>query len=260
LKHHSFDSKSRWALHKDDAKAAFLEEIMRTEVGISSDKEKDCFRFLSENDSYRFSQHYLRYFLTLRSVMEHMPSVEKMSILETGGASPILDFFSQNNETYTSTSDLRVGIDAPTEAMDVVFSFEVLEHIKDQPEKTFDEIVLFQNSGVKCFASEVTRVLKPGGLCFLSTPNPVSLLCFKRIIDGEPPAVFRPHVREYSRAEVESLFSGLELVHYETFFAFFLVRKAARLRLIEAFERAGGNPAYAGDDHFFVFQKSTAQV
>lgn len=139
--------------------------------------------------------------------------------------------------------------------MDVIFSFEVMEHIKDQPKTNFADIVLFRESGVKCFVQEIFRVLKPGGLLVLTTPNPCGLRCFSNLVEGRAPMVFRPHVREYTRDEVLALFADLELLEHETIYAFFLLSEASRTPYLSAFEALGGRKELAGDDHFFAFRK-----
>jgi len=70
----------------------------------------------------------------------------------------------------------------PDAAFDVVVSFETLEHLRDQEQ----------------FLSEIRRVLRPGGLLILSTPD--------REIYSGPGMTPNPfHVRELNRAEFEDL-------------------------------------------------------
>jgi SAM-dependent methyltransferase len=86
------------------------------------------------------------------------------------------------------------GMSLPDDSVDVVVSFETLEHIHDDVG----------------FLSEIARVLRPGGTVILSTPNAlVTLPC-----GGTPENPF--HVREYRPLElrrlVESAFDVSEQV------------------------------------------------
>lgn len=66
-------------------------------------------------------------------------------------------------------------------AFDVVTSFETLEHLGDRDR----------------FLAELRRVLKPGGVCVLSTPN----ANYTEPIDGRPRNPF--HVHEYTPEELD---------------------------------------------------------
>jgi ubiquinone/menaquinone biosynthesis C-methylase UbiE len=68
---------------------------------------------------------------------------------------------------------------------DVVVSFEVLEHVRDQA----------------LFLKEIRRVLKQGGVCILSTPNRLVM---------SPEGIFAnpDHVREFSAAELKEFLAG----------------------------------------------------
>lgn len=67
-------------------------------------------------------------------------------------------------------------------SMDTVISSHVIEHIKDD----------------RLFAAEISRVLKPGGVAIIVTPNR------KMRIARNP-----WHIREYTKPEMEKLFKGL---------------------------------------------------
>jgi ubiquinone/menaquinone biosynthesis C-methylase UbiE len=70
---------------------------------------------------------------------------------------------------------------------DVVLTFQVLEHIQDD----------------RGFLAEIYRILKPGGRCFLTTPNGLF-----RIQPNHRPWN-RFHLREYSPTELEALAQAL---------------------------------------------------
>ena len=82
-----------------------------------------------------------------------------------------------------------LGLPFVDESFDIVTSFETLEHLHERT----------------AFLAELNRVLRPGGLLLLSTPNAV----YTRPIDGKPTNPF--HIHEYApdelRGELESFFS-----------------------------------------------------
>jgi len=194
----------------------------------------------------------VRYVNTFRVLIAAMPRLYRLVVLEAGGRSPIAAFLAQHNDCFMSESDLRLAVDAPEGFADLVLSLEVLEHLKDVGEKSVVELALFQCSGAARYAAEICRVMKPGALLLLTTPNPCSFRALERLLAYEPPAVFRPHVREYTRAEVEALFAGLELVHYEAQFNFFFPLEAPWR---ERFASLGWDATARGDDHLFLFRK-----
>ena len=251
---------SSWSVSADDARMAKFEFLMKeAQRRYPPAKYRNTpvarfMDFLCSNDSYKYSQHLLRYVTTFGAISRTRPDMRNLTILETGGSCPILDFLNGDNACYATESDLRLEIDAPDDFADVLFSFEVIEHIKDRPEQTFNDIVLFRETGIRSFVREIHRVLKPGGLVFITTPNAASLKVLENLLAHQPPMVFRPHVREYTRAELETLFDAFEVVDYESQFNFFSVAGAPPRRT-RIFETLGASTADRGDDHFFCFRK-----
>lgn len=70
----------------------------------------------------------------------------------------------------------------PDAVWDVVTSFETIEHLRDRP----------------AFVREIRRVLVPGGVCVISTPN----ANYTRPVDGTPRNPF--HIHEYDPDEFSS--------------------------------------------------------
>lgn len=169
------------------------------------------------------------------------------------------ELYAQAGETH---EDLRYRVDSNDEIADIVISCEVMEHIKDQNEQKFSEVGNFNGSGVRRFASEIVRILKPGGVLFLTTPNAASLYSIMEGLQGRPTMVYRPHVREYSSWEIQQIFSDLHLDAYETCYPFWPYSFATkRLRdpiLKKVFSDQGYSLENRGDIHFFKFRKRGA--
>lgn len=83
----------------------------------------------------------------------------------------------------------------PSQAFDIVISFEVLEHLRDPG----------------LFVAEVLRVARIGGLVVMTTPNLCSFASRIRMLAGGRPVVLASdptHVRCYRKQEVRRLFDA----------------------------------------------------
>ena len=121
----------------------------------------------------------------------------------------------------------------PSESFDVVLLTEVLEHLRDYPLSALVEI---------------RRLLRPGGLLVLTTPNTASLQNRARLLLGR--SVHTPlrdwmfglpharHAREYTASELQELVreAGLDVVHIDG--RHFHVRSGRRGTLAVAAKRA----------------------
>ena len=86
-----------------------------------------------------------------------------------------------------------------TATFEAVISFEVLEHVQDGPG----------------YLSQLVRLIRPGGVLFLSTPN--RAFTERSYVDGRSPNPF--HLREYYAAEVAEMlrphFASVACFHEE---------------------------------------------
>lgn len=204
------------------------------------------------------SDHYYRYCRTFAGMLSQGLDFAGKVIRETGHPCPITRFLATcGHDAGQSGGDLRYELTEATASVDMILSFEVMEHIKDQRETSFDDIVLFRESGVRRFAAEITRALKPGGRLVMTTPNGTSALAFERLGRHEAPVLFRPHVREYIRGEIMEIFGGLQIEHYDTHDSLYgFMRPPGRLE--ELFTPHGWSAEHRGDLHFCVFRKPCA--
>jgi hypothetical protein len=100
---------------------------------------------------------------------------------------------------HTNT-DLRYPLEIPAEQYDIVINTELLEHLKDRGESSVEH---FDLSGFHSLMSESYRILKSGGIMFVTTPNASSIGILYRLLMGWPPHYYYPHVREYTVHELK---------------------------------------------------------
>ena len=252
MKKVEIDTRANWAVKEDDVKFNFLSKIVGQEFNL---EHCDFYDYISENPQFKYSAHFKRYYDTFKCIEKAIGVPKKKKILEVGGASPISVYLSKNNEIFVTESDLRYEIDCPDNEIDILFAFEVVEHIKDQDHETFDDVVLFQGDGFDQFAKECSRVLKSGGIMVLTTPNPNSYHAISQGLDYKDTYIFRSHVREYTRDEILKVYGGLKETYYDTRFNFFMVGPI-RDKWKNIFKANDWDTNYRGDDHFMILEKT----
>jgi SAM-dependent methyltransferase len=143
----------------------------------------------------------------------------------------LTDLFECFGPTHKATHALEFG----DERFDTILCWETMEHFSFNPVK---------------FVRELQRVLKPGGSVYITVPNKASFQSLGALIFGKPEtsidsyfefedytsngkkAFYGFHWREYSRSELQRLFSraGFKVKQCNTFVAFHVSSKASLAR------------------------------
>jgi len=143
--------------------------------------------------------HALRYERSLEAIGRHVPP--NSSILDVGWPTIFTDLLTNlGHAVFNAAWDIRDTWPREDRTVPVVLLMQVVEHLKDPATSAFDA---FTYEGLTGALNEVKRVLKPGGIVFISTPNLSSAESLKRLISGGSPMRYNPHVREYAASEIE---------------------------------------------------------
>ncbi|HEY3638830.1 MAG TPA: hypothetical protein VGK90_11835 [Rhizomicrobium sp.] len=234
----------------------YLKAIRTDEVDPSDAPAlyKEFVEFLEERQG--LPAHYVRYCQTFLAMLPYLDDAPGRRVLETGGFCDIARFLETKGfKCQRTKSDLRYSIDAEDNSVDILLSLEVIEHLKDKTETQFDEVVLFRGTGVSCYASEIERVLAPGGLVILTTPNPCSARALELLVEQKAPMVFRAHEREYTADELAEIFCKLEILHRTTHHSFFHLSRNLQKKWEDVFRNNNWDASGRGDDHFMVLRK-----
>lgn len=124
----------------------------------------------------------------------------KGDVLELGvGEGRGLRILAHSADSYTALDKIKDSLDKlEPEFPDVRFIHSNIPPIRELESDSFDVIVSFQViehiKNDKLFVEEISRLLRPGGTCLISTPN------IKKTLSRNP-----WHVREYTHQELHDL-------------------------------------------------------
>lgn len=189
--------------HLDDAFAAYLKAEIAAQRTIAKEQPEN--RAIDDViDYYQF--HESRWLMTFRAMSPLLTATS--SVIEVGGGSVVSNFLALQGLRVTgTTNDLRYPMEGIADGThDAVLCLEVIEHIKDQDGSV--PVDTFNGTGVRCFVSEMFRILRPGGIAVCTTPNACSYSSIAQAILMEPPMFLRDHVREFTPRELRGLFEG----------------------------------------------------
>ncbi len=204
------------------------------------------------------SVHARRFAWSLERVLTLLPAGGR--VLELGGGGEfnrLLRAARPGVEMVVSEGDLR-KVTLPDGSFDLVLCMEVIEHIHDQAPAAGEIPTEWRGTGAAHLLAEVTRVLRPGGALFLTTPNAASANTLHKIITLQAPMVYRPHVREYTCWEIDAMLkvAGLRLERIETLEPWANAMPAAMREKIGAFLRSvGADTEMRNEDIFAVGRK-----
>jgi len=165
--------------------------------------------------------------------------------------------------------DLRYKFPIPDNTYDVIFFMEALEHLKDRDSEHpkdsqlyLDDISGYSQNGVKNCMKEIYRILKPGGILFMTTPNINSWTAVNRTLMLYSPTFYIPHVKEFSVQEIYELHrdASLRVVKIETpenchGLQSVQANRPRLQKLIDACVGAGYSPELRGDCIFTLGMK-----
>jgi SAM-dependent methyltransferase len=225
-----------------------------------SDTQSEFQNFLSQQDQGEYlTIHTKRYIETYSRIEQTI--ADGSSVVELGSESVISSFLRSRRGCMVETisSDLRFPYAFPGDAVDVVLSLEVVEHLNDSHNmgSSIEEIAMFSMTGAKCMFGEAFRILKTGGKLIMTTPNANSLDVIGNVINNRHPFQYPPHVREYTIADILQLgaAAGFACDYVSTFFAWNSMPDVSRAHIMKIIQEAGADTANRGDDSLFIFAK-----
>lgn len=196
--------------------------------------------------------HAKRFDLSYEWVKPHLTADTK--VLDLGGGSIFRNRLAPASVSGTDASDLRKAIPVRSSSVDLVLCMEVLEHIGDRDGMHTE----WAGDGVKMLMTESRRVLKEGGVFFLTTPNAASITAIHHALRLAPPMIWRPHVREYAPYELDEVVrqAGFEIIRRETFDVWRnAISETAHSALSQFIYHQGYPTTLRGEDIFLLARK-----
>lgn len=217
---------------------------------------KELTDFLSKEDQEYHHIHEARFKQSLECLSQYIKP--EHDILEVGGEPGIFTRILRENLTFKSLlnthTDLRQPIEYGDNMFDVVILMEVIEHINDVDPSIYHSS--WQGNGTTFILEECYRVLKPGGILFLTTPNCNSIKSLKQMLEYKHPYIYWHHSREISVNDLrwylaETKFS-IEI--FETKDSWYYL-SGNDFKIVEAMKTLGYSTKDRGDNTFVVARK-----
>lgn len=219
----------------------------------------DAFIAQQEQNHYDYI-HAVRFRETAKAFGPYLEKAKR--VLELGGHGRIGRF---SREAFGCSycayeGELREPYNIADASHDAVLCLEVIEHMKDRPSLETDpehDVGCWNYSGAMNLLSESYRVLQPGGVLLVTTPNATSVDVLKCVLAGDHPYMFGPHVRELAPRQVKAFAEhvGFKLMAFGTFFAWGVCDSELREKLLKIIADLGFDPQHRGDDAYYVFQR-----
>lgn len=204
--------------------------------------------------------HLVRNIHTYRIVSKLVSSLTPSIIKEVGDLSAMSGYMNATGiSVSTVKGDLRYQFDSEQESCDLLLALEVVAHIKDQNHDNFRDLVNFNFSGIKSFATECYRVIRQNGWLFITTPNPCSYYSVRRILEHDEPMIFFPHPKEYSARKLIPIFeaAGFELQEHDSFYSYYYFKESHDGTVSRFFTELSASPQDRGDTAYYLFKRSS---
>jgi SAM-dependent methyltransferase len=178
-------------------------------------KKNNC----SNEISIGYSYHIDRFYDTIERLKK---TNFNGKVLEIGGYDAISDIIRTKfpDNRYCNTNfDLRHSFPYRDNSFDFIINTEVIEHLSplDVP-----SISTFYPVSVENLLKECYRVLRPGGIMFLTTPNVTSYVIIDRVLGGYLPWMYWLHYKEYTVEQIREflLKANFNIKYIETVYTF----------------------------------------
>lgn len=193
----------------------------------------------------------------LKSAVRQPDTSTHLRALDLGAESlstDLLRHYFPNYEWINSQGDLRYTWQEEDETLDLVICTELLEHVSDFPDGLSDS---FRMTGLKALLQQAYRVLKPGGIFFVTTPNVATIFNIKKILGGYSPWFYPLHVREYTVEEIleEVKLAGFTIQRNQTVHCMTVDYIEDYAPIYEMLLKLGYSTKNRGDDIFLIARK-----
>ena len=213
------------------------------------------------DEARALTSHMVRFIETFIRIKKYLAPSRDTALVEVGHLSLLARFMRNcGYNVAPCLGDFRYALEAASETADVLFAFEVFEHVKDQDSTFISDIDIFNFSGINRFLLECRRLLKPQGALVITTPNICSLHSLVNLVEYKNPLTFYPHVKEYSPQDVIDLCArnGMRLVNFETLFAYYYLGSDRQKAMEQYILKPGFSAENRGDCSFFIFCRDDA--